>query len=497
MPTEKAKKTIRLRYLSIFYQLTFIVIGMGILMLVPILLVFPFPEEQANILGFLIPAIGCITIGLLARSRIPYDDSIVLNFREGSVIVIFSWLLSIFIAVIPFLVIEDLNFTLAMFETVSGLTTTGLTVIDVTQTSKMVLFWRSLIQLVGGAGIAIIMISAIIGPQGMGLYAAEGRSQNLLPNIIKSTKLIIRIYLAYAAIGFGLYMIAGMNWFDAINHAFTSISTGGFSTRAGSIGEFNSPSIELISIILMLLGSINFAAQYMLLSGNFREFFNVDEIKFKGILIIIFVPLLIFYGITHHYTSLDESVRVGIFEMISAMTTTGFSITSHANWHGFALFVMIMVMIVGGGYGSTSGGIKLFRAHVLLKSLYWQFEKFFLPKNVIRQYSITRHDGKYFIDQAKLLEIANFVFVYLTFYVLLNFVMLIFDYPLGFTMFEAASVLSGVGLSVGITGPSMPAIILWAQIFGMILGRLEFIVIFVAIYKLSQDSQIYFFETTS
>ncbi len=469
-----------------------ILIGVSLIFLLPLLILPAFPEEFEYIKYFLIPFVCLATIGFLMRLSFKGIGDKSLNIQQGGVIVVLSWVIVIFFSSLPFLLGGQLNFTQSIFEAVSGWTTTGLSVVDVGKIPRVYIMWRSIMQFFGGAGLAVLMLSTVIGPHGLGLYGAEGRSEKLLPNVVKSTKIIISIYSGYAFAGIFLYIIFGMPWFDAINHSFTALSTGGFSTKVNSIGEYNNIYIELVTIILMMLGATNFGAHFLLLRGKFRRFFRIGEVRLMLYLAVISVPIISFVALSKVYHSMGESLRVGFFQTISALTTTGFSTVSYVNWNSMAIFIIIVLMLIGGSVGSTAGGIKLYRIYALFRSLVWNIKKYFLPRNIVKENCIYTYEGASYIDQNKIVELSNFVLVYLATYFLGVSVFLMNGYSLQDSMFEFASSLGTVGLSVGITNSNTGSVILWTEIIGMFLGRLEFFVIFFAVIKIFKDLKFIF-----
>ncbi|MFP4457635.1 MAG: TrkH family potassium uptake protein [Clostridia bacterium] len=481
---------LRNRYRLIVSYVGTITMGAGVILLSPLLILPFYPDETYMVPYFLISSLLALVAGYLMHLT-PVDKSknTNLSLPEGGVIVVLSWFLTIFFSALPFIFSGMLNFTQAIFEVVSGWTTTGLSVVDVVEAPKIILIWRSIMHFFGGAGLAVIMLSAIIGPHGLGLYIAEGRSDKLLPSIAKSTKMILSIYSGYVIAGTILYILAGMSIFDSINHSMAALSTGGFSTQPDSIAAYNSFPIELITIVLMLLGTINFAAHYVLLKGKFKEFFKIDEVKFMIILLIIVIPLVVFVSLTTIYPDIGESFRIGAFELISALTTTGYSTVGYGDWPIFAVFVMIVLMSIGGGTGSTAGGIKQYRVSLILKSLYWNIRSYLQPKSLVEEHHVNRPEGKFFVSKEHSLEVANFTFLYMLTYIIGVGIFLAYGFPLKESMFEFASALGTVGLSIGITAPGAPAGILWTETFGMFLGRLEFFVIFFAIIKMIKDSK--------
>ena len=465
----------------------------GFSMIVPIIIMLVYPETQKEFFYFFIPGVLSVLLGeILRRKFLKKESEVKLSIQESGIIVAFSWLMAVIICGIPFVVSGQLNFVQAVFEAVSGLTTTGLSVVNVEKTSNAFLLWRSVMQFLGGAGLAVIMLSAIIGPSGVELYNAEARSDKLMPHIKKTTTMIMIIYTGYIVGGIILYIIAGMPWFDAINHSIAAVSTGGFSTKALSIGYYDSVSIEFITNILMILGTINFAAHTVLLKGKVKKFFQIGEIKFLGFVLFTFIPIVFYFCTINLFESISKAWRVAIFEVVSALSTTGFSTVGYSNWNGFGAFVLIIAMLIGGGTGSTAGGIKHYRVYVLLKSLWWNIKSFVLPKRIYKQYYVVRPDGKYYVNDKHITEITSVLTIYLTTFVVCVLILLAHGYEIKECMFEIASCLSTVGLSMGVTSPDAPSLVLITESIAMFLGRLEFIVVFYSILKIIKDIKFKF-----
>lgn len=463
-----------------------LIVGMS--MTAPLLIMFVYPETKSEFFYFFIPGIFTVILGIILKKIfLKKENEIKLSIQESGIIVVFSWLIAVIICGLPFVISGQLNFVQAVFEAVSGLTTTGLSVVNVEETSNAFLLWRSTMQFLGGAGLAVIMLSAIIGPNGLELYNAEARSDKLMPHIKKSTTVIMIIYTGYIVGGIILYIIAGMPWFDAVNHSIAAVSTGGFSTKALSIGYYDSVSIEFITNILMILGTINFAAHTVLLKGKIKEFFKIGEIKFLGFILFTFIPIVFYFCTINLFENISKAWRVAIFEVISALSTTGFSTVGYTNWNGFGAFVLIIAMLIGGGTGSTAGGIKHYRVYVLLKSLWWNIKSFILPKRVYKQYYVVRPDGKYYVNDKHMTEITSVLTIYLLTFIVCVLILLAHGYEIKESMFEIASSLSTVGLSMGITSPNAPSFVLLTESAAMFLGRLEFVVVFYSILRIIKD----------
>lgn len=477
------------RYRAILSYTGLILLLAGVLMLAPLLTLVAWPYEWVYSEGFIFPAIVLAGIGAgmwrIFRTR---NSVVVLTVQEGGVIVLLSWVTVFLFSAMPFMLVQKLNFTQAVFEAISGYTTTGLSVVDVTKASHLILLWRSIMQLAGGAGLAIIMLAAIAGPAGPGLSVAEGRSEQLVPHVRESAKLVMVIYSGYISVGILAYWLAGMDLFDAINHSFPAVSTGGFSTRPESIGHWDSVVIEAVTIPLMILGNLNFLTAYLLLHGKFKAVYRNGEVRLMAVLIPVCVFVLFLLVCRGIYPALDKSVRVAVFETISALTTTGFSTTGYGNWNSIGVLVLTILMIIGGGTCSTAGGIKQYRMYLLLKCLLWEIRRPFLPRTAVVEHYIWQGERKDFISDARIRQVATFVFLYFVTYIIGSGILAAHGYDLKNALFEFASALSTVGLSIGVTTASSPPSVLWTEILGMFLGRLEFFVILVSVGKIVRDS---------
>jgi trk system potassium uptake protein TrkH len=384
--------------------------------------------------------------------------------------------------------LSGLNFTQAVFESVSGWTTTGLSVVDVTQASHVVLLWRSILQFAGGAGLAIIMLSTIIGPTGPAVGAAEGRDQ-LVPHVKQSAKLVMMIYSGYAVVGTVALRWAGMTWFDSINHCLPAISTGGFSTRVESLAYWDSAVIEAVIIVLMIVGNLNFVTAYLLLRGKLRAVARNGEVRLMAVLIPLSAALVFLLTCRGLYPTMGKAVRVAIFDTISALTTTGFSAIGfqYGNWNGFGWLVLIVLMLIGGGTCSTAGGIKQYRIYLMYKSLIWEVRRWLLPRTAVMENAVWEADRQVFVSDARVRQIGTFVFLYLATYAVGTAILTAYGFGLKESLFEYASAVGDVGLSCGVTTPSAPAGALWDMTVGMFLGRLEFFVIIAGAAKLACD----------
>lgn len=487
--------TIPVRYAAFLGQRYRAILGYtGLLCLIaslliasPLLLLAAYPQERSLAWGFLLPAALLGLPALLVWRRLTPRPAAGLTMPEGSAIVILTWVLTLLVGAVPFMMASKLGFVHALFESTSGWTTAGLSVLDVSRAPVLVLFYRSLIQLAGGAGLAILMLSALAGPVGPGLSVAEGRSEQLLPHVRRSARLVLSMYTGYVVIGILGLRLAGMDWFDAVNHAFTALSTGGFSTKAESIAFWHSPAVEAVTIVLMLLGTLNFLTAYTLLRKKYRAAVRNSEVRLTALLLLIGSAVLLF-GVTGGlYPTLGERLRASVFNAVSALSTTGFATVDYVRWNGLGWLVLILFMLIGGGTGSTAGGIKQYRIYVLCRGLIWEFRHRLLPHSAVTEPDAWRGEEKQFIGDRHLRQVALFVFLYLSVFFVGSGLISAYGYPLQDSLFEFASALSTVGISVGITAADAPAGVLWVEMAAMFLGRLEFFTIVIGVIKLGTD----------
>jgi trk system potassium uptake protein TrkH len=477
---------LRHRYRAILAYTGLISLIVSLVILSPLALLVVYPAEASFAWAFLLPGLGLALPSLVLWRLFTPRSAASLTMQEGAVIVVLTWLLALLVGSIPFLAVNGLNLTQALFESTSGWTTAGLSVIDVGRASPLILFYRSVIQLAGGAGLAIIMLSALAGPVGPGISIAEGRGEQLLPHVRRSANLVLSMYGGYVVVGILALYVAGMSWFDAVNHAFSALSTGGFSTRAASIAYWGSPAVEAVVMILMLLGTLNFLTAYTLLQRKVRAVARNSEVRQSAFFIALGVVVLL-AATGGLYPTLGEGIRVAFFNAVSALSTTGFSTVDYGAWGGLGWFVLIVLMLMGGGTGSTAGGIKQYRILVLYRGLIWEFRRRFLPHSAITEPHVWKGEQRQFISDRQLRQVAMFVFLYLAVFLVGSGILTAYGYSLQDSLFEFASALSTVGISVGITAAEAPPGVLWVEMVAMFLGRLEFFTVIVGLVRILGD----------
>ncbi|MBN2713560.1 MAG: TrkH family potassium uptake protein, partial [Planctomycetes bacterium] len=244
---------------------------------------------------------------------------------------------------------------------------------------------------------------------------------------------------------------------------------------------------EAVTLPLMLLGSLNFVTAWLLLRCKIRAVLKNGEVRLVAVLLPLTAGILFLLTCRGLYPSLPKAIRVAVFESVTALTTTGFSTVSYSDWNGIGIYVLIVLMLIGGGICSTAGGIKQFRIYLLTKALWWQVRMGLLPPTAVVARTIQDGERERQVSDSEILRAGLFVFLYLVILVAGTGLMIAYGFGLQDSLFEYASTLGTVGISVGITGPNLPAPVLWSQIIGMLLGRLEFFVVIIAGIGMARD----------
>ena len=471
-----------LNYLGIFAIL------IGIITLIPLIMLLFFRDEMVYAKYFYLPALFSILIGSIIVWIYKGHEKGRLERNQDAILVTMIWIMSIFVASMPFVLSGTYTFTQGFFESTSGFSTTGLTIVNVEEAPNIFLFFRSFLQFVGGVGLVLVLTSAVSDKFGMRLYYAEGHNDKLMPNLIRSARMILSIYSGYIILGMLAYYFLGMTLFDALNHAFAAVATGGFSTKALSIGYYDSVPIEIVTMVLMLLGGTNFLVHLMLLKGKIKNVISHVELKLLLILTLIFVPIFVINIVSVYDGNFWMSLRIASFQFLSSVTGTGYQTIPSFNLMPPAfIFGLIILMVLGAGMGSTAGGIKQFRVALAFKSVYWNFKAQMTHKKALRSRFINRVGQKTIVEKEDIIQNFAFIIVYLTALVIGTLIFSGFGYGLQESLFEFASALGTVGLSMGLVHAGAHPLLLWTGTVGMFLGRLEFYVVFVAIFKVVND----------
>lgn len=422
-----------------------------------------------------------------------------INKRDGYVVVTFGWIIMSLSGTLPYVFTQSIpEFTNAFFETMSGYTTTGASILnDIEAMPKGVLFWRSLTHWIGGMGIIVLAIAILplLGIGGMQLFAAEApgpSGDKLHPRITDTAKRLWLIYFGYTAAETILLQLAGMSFFDAINHALCTLSTGGFSTKNASVAHWNGqPLIQYIIILFMFLAGTNFVLSYFAFKGRVQKIIQDEEFKlyFKFIAVFTIIAALIIYfradvsaSTVHHPMVLGEAesaFRHSLFQVLAIITTTGFVTADYTMWTPFLVVFFFGLMFLGGSAGSTSGGVKVVRHLILIKNGFLEFKRTLHPNAIVP----VRYNKKA-INRFIVFNVLAFFILYMLSFIIGGLVFSMFDIDFKSAIGLSASTLGNVGPALDDFGPvnnyaPLPLLAKWWASFLMLIGRLELFTVLI------------------
>ncbi|MFQ5486080.1 MAG: TrkH family potassium uptake protein [Desulfobacterales bacterium] len=465
-----------MNFRTVFRVLGALLVVSGLTLILPI--AFSLYYHDSDLSALLISLGAMLIAGAALWVSSPSQQE--LGIREGFAIVTFGWTLLALFGTLPYLLCDaHLSFTDAFFETISGFTTTGATILnDVEGLSHGVLMWRSLTHWLGGMGIILLSLAILpmLGIGGMQLFKAEvpGPSvDKITPRIQDTAKALWGVYALISLIETVLLKMGGMSVFDALCHTFGTVATGGFSTKNIGIAHFNSAYIEWVITFFMILAGTNFALHYRVLKGRFREYMRNSEFRFYcGVIVtaalVMFLDLFFFQN-----SSGGESARKSVFQVVSLLTTTGFHSADYETWSTTSQLLLVMLMFFGGCAGSTGGGIKIVRIYVMIKYGISQFKKLLHPNAVIP----IRLNNRTVPPEA-VMEVLGFLLLYLSVFAVASFVMSLLGLDLVTAVSTVISTLGNIGPGIGNIGPTenyaqIPSVGKWILSFLMLTGRLE------------------------
>jgi trk system potassium uptake protein TrkH len=406
--------------------------------------------------------------------------------REGFIIVALVWIVFSLLGSLPYIFTGSIpSYTDAFFETMSGFTTTGSSILnDIESLSHGILFWRSLTQWLGGMGMIVLSLAIlpIFGIGGMQLYIAEvpgPTPDKISPRIRQTAARLWVIYLIFTVAQALLLWLGQMPLFDSICHSFTTMATGGFSTKQASIAHWPSPYIQYIIILFMFIAGTNFTLSYFAIRGKFSHLIKDEEFKFYGLIVIIFA-IIIFSGLLiSTETGVEKAFRVALFQVVSIITTTGYATTDYLLWKPVLIALIFAAFFIGGSAGSTGGGIKIMRIVLLLKNGYYELKRMLHPNAVI-PLKFNNHS----VDSKIVTNVLAFFVIYFMIFGFSTIIFMLFEPDLETSMGAVATSLGNIGPGLGSVGPAETFAHIhpagkWFLSFLMLLGRLELFTILV------------------
>ncbi len=455
--------------------------GFGMLLGIPFSLYYG--DNDWNALLF--TGSGIIAVGIVLF-LLTHEDKFEVKKRESFIIVGIGWIVMSLFGALPFVVHGSIpSYTDAFFETMSGFTTTGASILnDIEAMPHGLLFWRSLTQWFGGMGIIVLSLAIlpILGIGGMQLFVAEvpGPTKDKIhPRVRETAKRLWGIYAALTLAETLLLMLGGMTFFDAINHSFTTMATGGYSTKQASIAYFTSPFIQYVIIVFMFLAGMNFTLHYFWIHGKFGRLKRDDELKFYA-LVIFGVSLVIAIDLfSQHHGGLEKSFRDSLFQTVSTVTTTGYVTSDYESWGPFYQILFFILLFAGGCAGSTGGGIKMVRHRILMKNSALELKRLLHPRAVL----LVRFNG-HIVSHEIMSNIIAFAFWYVAIFLFGTLVMSLLGLDFASSIGAVATSLGNVGPGIGTVGPSFNFSHVsiagkWVLSALMLVGRLELFTILI------------------
>lgn len=414
-----------------------------------------------------------------------------ISLRDGFAIVTLSWLAIALFGTLPYVLTGAIpSFTQAFFESMSGLTTTGATIVeDIDALPRGLVLWRSQTQWMGGMGIIVLSVAILplLGVGGMQLLQAEipGLAPDkLTPRIRHTAALLWVVYVALTVSEGLLLVVGGMTPFEAVNHAMTTMATGGFSTENGSVGAFHSPFIQYVIGVFILMAGINFTLHYSWMRGNFQAVLRNRELRvYLGIAVITSVALTLLVYVPGSVRGIEASFRAGFFQAVSILTTTGYATHDYELWAAPAQVLLFLLMLVGGSTGSTSGSVKILRHMLIAKEARTSLRKLLHPQGVF----VYKLEGKTVSDDV-LANVSGFLLLYLGSLCGGVFILTLFGLDVATAIGAAASTIGNVGPGFGVVGPAdtyalLPGGALWILAALMLLGRLELFTVLILLTR--------------
>jgi trk system potassium uptake protein TrkH len=471
---------------TVFFLIGILLVVLGVSMWAPYLMQLLYEENSHSFMSSSFVTIFLGILFILAN----LEKEFKLNIRQTFLFSTLAWFMIAIFGSLPFLLSpKEFTFSEAFFESMSGITTTGATIIeDLDNSPKSILLWRAIMQWLGGIGIVVMAITILplLKVGGMQLFKMEGpdSTEKILPKTNEVATIIISTYLVLTLLCGFFYWIFGMSIFDSVSHSMTTIATGGFSTHNDSIGFFKNPNIEVIASIFIILGSIPFISYLKFVQGNKRIFFQDVQIKGLIYLLLISIIIMFFYLLFINYESnILEKIRISSFNVISILSGTGYVTDDFGLWGKFSLIFFLFLMFVGGCAGSTACGIKIFRLQMLFIFLINQIKKLIYPNSII----ITKYNNQKISDNF-INSVIIFIFSFLFIFFILAMLLSISGLDFLTAISGAASAISNVGPGLGeMIGPdgnykTIPDISKWILSIGMLLGRLELFAVLILFF---------------
>ena len=475
-----------MNYKAVFHTLGALWVFVALSMIMPI--IWSYYYGDGDLFAFVLTAAGTAAAGLIVWFATPSKAEI--KIRDGFAIVTLGWISIAFFGSFPAYISGAIpSFTDAFFESMSGFTTTGASILtDIESLPHGVLFWRSMTHWLGGMGIIMLSLAILplLGVGGMQLFKAEVPgpvADKLTPRIKETAKILWGVYMLLTLLETALLMFGGMSFFDSLCHTFGTLATGGFSTLNASVGGYNSPYIEWVIIVFMFLAGCNFALHFRALRGEVFTFFRDEEFRFYSGVILGAIVILLIFNDPRIFNSFEDMVRHTVFQVISIMTTTGYGTHDYELWSPIGHSILLLLMFIGGMAGSTGGGMKTMRILILVKEARIQLRQLIHPRGI---FPIRMNKGVIGDDVLK--KVFGFALLYLLIFCAGAIIMTLFNLDIVSVIGASSACLNNIGPGLGVVGPtdnyhSIPDIGKWVLSLLMLIGRLEVYTVVILISK--------------
>lgn len=460
---------------TIVHYIGFILICIASFMVIPIATSLIYNDNTIYLYSFINSTLISLIIGLILYFVYTSKKLMDLSLKGSLIFVLSVWIFSAFFCALPLLLSGDLSFIDAYFEAMSGITSTGFTMYSQAPVAYSIRIWRSLLQWFGGLGIIFLLL--VILPSSVSLkrlYFAEGKTEQMTPNIKHTSKIFVQIYSILTIIAVSLYLLVGLDIFNAICYSFSGLGTGGFSADPNNLNNFRNPLIQIVTMLVMIMGGTNFVMHYHIMKGRWKSMFKDIEVKYMFIFIILATIIIAFNLLQHNVYNHDILVtfRHALFQVISILTSTGFQTTDINVWPALSFHILIILMFIGGSVCSTASGIKIYNVVIILKSVWWEIQSIYLPKNIVIKRKVFHDNKDIDISFMFVRSILMFFITYLMLFVISTIILLIFcnDFQIAYSI--VAGSIGNTGLGPSYINTSIPDIVKIVLIFDFLAGRI-------------------------
>lgn len=460
---------------AIFHYTGFVIIAISSFMAIPIIVSLIYKDPITYFYSFMASITVSLSVGLILYLTNQSKKISDLSLKGSLIFVLSIWIISAFFCALPLILSRDLSFIDAYFESMSGITSTGFTMYSNVPVAYSIRIWRSLLQWFGGLGIIFLLLVLIPSSVSLKrLYFAEGKTEQMTPNIRHTSMMFIKIYSILTIIAITLYVLVGLDVFNALCYSFSGLGTGGFSADVDNLNNFVNPLIQIVTIIVMIMGGTNFLMYYFISKGKWRNVHKDIEVKYMFYLIVLATIIVMFSLLQNNLYNGDLLVtfRHALFQVVSILTSTGFQSTDINTWPALSYHVLIVLMFIGGAVCSTASGMKIYNIALMVKSVWWELQSIFLPNSIVLKRKVF-HDNKEMIITFNMIKpILMFMFAYLLLFVVSTIILLMFcnDFKVAYSI--VAGSIGNTGLGPSYINTSIPLVVKIVLIFDFLAGRI-------------------------